>query len=548
MTDATAVAQAVLDGLVGGGVTDVVLAPGSRSAPLAVAIHVAQAAGSLRLHVRIDERTAGFLALGLAKTSGRPVPVVVTSGTAVANLHPAVLEAVHAGVPLIVLSADRPARLRGTGANQTTEQAGLFGTAVPCVDVPPAAVRTAEEAVTAALQRPGPSQVNVQFDIPLLAPPGTRGGTGQPAVAAPRDRERPRQQQRPGQRPRGPVIPLGPRTVVIAGDDAGPPARMLAESADWPLLAEPTSGARTGTHALRTATLLLQTGLVADVERVIVTGHPTLSRPMVALLSRTDVEVLAVRGPAGVCTDPARLARHLDAVPRVASPESADWLHRWRAADRRLTAAVDDLVADDPAALPLRIAAEVAAAVAPGGLLIVGSSQPVRDLDLMAPPYPAHQRRKIIGNRGLSGIDGTVSTAVGAALGRDSTHAIAYMGDLTFLHDATALLLGPEEPCPDLTVVVANDDGGAVFASLEQGAPEYADGYERVFGTAHHADLAALCAATGTPHQRIDGPEELRTALAGATTGIRVLEVPVPRHDRRRLSERIAALAREVLG
>jgi 2-succinyl-5-enolpyruvyl-6-hydroxy-3-cyclohexene-1-carboxylate synthase len=602
MNESETVARGVLDALLRGGVTDVVLAPGSRSAPLALASYAADAAGALRLHVRIDERSAGFLALGISKASHRPVPVITTSGTAVANLHPAVLEAQHTGVPLVLLTADRPARLRGTGANQTTYQLGVYGPHVVASDVGVGDVVAAVAAVEAALRRRGPSQVNLQLAEPLLPEPPT--GLATPAAQPPPSWEGARdhlaagadavdptgvggrqshhaaaatgagtqrsdidaaaqtgpapQQSHPASRPgaarqggrlgrvAGQALPRGPRTVVVAGDDAGPPARLLAEAAGWPLLAEPTSGARTGTHAIRTGRLLLHTALSDEVERVLVFGHPTLSRPVTHLLSRAGVEVIAVRGRSGVVTDPGRIARHLAAAPTVDGPDEPGWLDRWRGADRQLATSVDELATTHPDALPLRVAAAVAAAVPPGGLLVVGSSQPVRDLDLMARPYPAGQRRLILGNRGLAGIDGTVSTAIGAALGRRSSRSLAYLGDLTFLHDSGGLVLGPQEPRPDLTLVVANDDGGAVFAALEQGAPEYAPAFERVFGTPHHVDLAALCAATGTAYEPVSDADRLAETLAADSTGIRVVEVRVPRAGRRGLEADLRLLAQDV--
>jgi 2-succinyl-5-enolpyruvyl-6-hydroxy-3-cyclohexene-1-carboxylate synthase len=201
-----------------------------------------------------------------------------------------------------------------------------------------------------------------------------------------------------------------------------------------------------------------------------------------------------------------------------------------------------------PDGLPLLVAAEVAAAVGPGALLVVGSSQPVRDLDVMARPYPAGQRRLILGNRGLAGIDGMVSTAIGAALGRASSRSFAYLGDVTFLHDAGGLVLGPVEPRPDLTMVVANDDGGAVFATLEQGDPAYARQFERVFGTPHGVDVEAWCAATHTSYQGVDDANALRGVLAeeAADEGIRVVEVRLPRKGRRRLDADLRSLAATV--
>jgi 2-succinyl-5-enolpyruvyl-6-hydroxy-3-cyclohexene-1-carboxylate synthase len=172
----------------------------------------------------------------------------------------------------------------------------------------------------------------------------------------------------------------------------------------------------------------------------------------------------------------------------------------------------------------------------------VGSSQPIRDLDVMSPPYQAGQRRLIVGNRGLAGIDGTVSTAVGAALGRRSSRALAYMGDLTFLHDANGLVLGPDEPRPNLTIVVANDDGGAIFTTLEQGAPPFATSFERVFGTPHGVSIEGWCQATHTAYQQVGDCAGLRAALAEQRRGIRVIEVPLERSNRRALDERLRAL------
>jgi len=560
----TAMARAVLDELVRCGVREVVLSPGSRSAALAFAAHAADADRELRLHVRVDERTAAFLALGLAKSSHRPVAVVTTSGTAVANLHPAVLEASHAGVPLVVLSADRPAALRGTNANQTTDQVKMFGDAVRLfADVPPPFTGASEpqqvaawrsltaRAVAVGLGRAGtgsagPVHLNLQLTEPLVpdtatgwtAPVDGRPGGAPWTVAEAPDRPEPAQ------------IELGPRTVVVAGDDAGPPARILAEAAGWPLLAEPTSGARTGENALRTYRLLLaDEDLAGRIERVVVHGHPTLSRPVTRLLSRGDVEVVAVAGAAG-WTDPGHRAHRVvdrlrlaDADPGAGATRDPKWLQRWRERDaetsRRLDALLDarhDLTAH-------HVARAVSAALPARGMLFVGASNPIRDLDLTAARYAVGERRLVIANRGLAGIDGTLSSAVGAALGRpDTSRALALVGDVTFLHDATGLVLGPDEPRPDLTVVVVNDDGGSIFALLEQGAPSYSRSFDRIFGTPHGVDLASLCAATGTSHRRVRTEAELHDALAAPREGIGVVEAVVRRDDRRELDAAIRAL------
>ncbi|MDQ6895628.1 MAG: 2-succinyl-5-enolpyruvyl-6-hydroxy-3-cyclohexene-1-carboxylic-acid synthase, partial [Actinomycetota bacterium] len=320
--------------LVAGGVHDVVLAPGSRSAALALVLYAADAAGDLRLHVRIDERTAGFLALGLSIGARAPVAVVTTSGTAVGNLLPAVMEASHSGRRLVVLAADRPAAMRGSGANQTTRQDGLFGVFAPCFDLAVDVSDTdLDAAVAIACRREGPTHLNVQLEEPLL--PDLPAWVGTPRVASAPSRL---PNHRDGRGAGAEVLPRGPRTVVVAGDESGSAARVLAERAGWPLLAEPTSGARVGDHAIRTYRLLLDGSLADEIERVVVLGHPTLSRPVTRLISRADVKVIAAPGPGGVVTDPGRVARHLGDLPSVdGTPPTADdvaWLDAWRAADR----------------------------------------------------------------------------------------------------------------------------------------------------------------------------------------------------------------------
>lgn len=521
----TELARRVLTALVEAGVAEVVVAPGSRNAPLSFAAYDAARAGLVRLHTRIDERTAGFLALGLSR-NGRRAAVVCTSGTAVANLHPAVLEAAHSEVDLVVVTADRPARLRGTSANQTTDQVGVFGPLVA----------TQDASAGMDLLVTGPVHLNVPLDEPLVPDdtweprltPGLPVERAVPAVHV--------------------SIPTGPRTVVVAGDDAGPPARVLAERAGWPLLAEPSSGSRTGENAIRTYRLLLATGLgrhdlAQRVERVVVCGHPTLSRPVSRLLARDDVHV--VDTPAyGVWQErPFPVDERLPVVPTVDESDDPAWLEEWRAADRSVGRQLDALVAAEPDLTPHEVAGAVARALPPRGLLVVGASSPIRDLDLMVPRYEVGARRKVLANRGLSGIDGTISTAVGAALARpSSSRAFALMGDVTFLHDANGLVIGPGEPVPDLTIVVVNDDGGAIFSMLEQGDPAHADRFDKLFGTPHGVDLAALCAATRTPHWRVGSLPELEQALASPNGGIEVVEVGVRRDNRRDLDARIRAL------
>lgn len=526
-------ARWVVEELVARGVTDVVLCPGSRNAPLSFALAADQ---RIKLHTRLDERTAAFVALGLAKGSRRPAAVVTTSGTATANLHPAVLEAAHAGVTLVAVTADRPERLRGTGANQTTDQVRLFGDAAGFADL----TIPDPDALDAAWFLDGPIHLNVQLDDPLLDETFARPPS--PSAAATHAGGGPARHF-PGEASAAAhALTLGPRTVVVAGDDAGPPARQLAERAGWPLLAEPSSGSRTGTHPIRSYRLLLGTALGERVQRAVVYGHPTLSRPVQRLLARADVEVVSVPARGRWPARPHPVAAEHLAV--TAAADDPAWLEEWRTADRELCARIDALVAEQGTLTPYDVAAVVDAANPPGGLLVVGASNPIRDLDLMAGAHPVGEHRMVLANRGLAGIDGTVSTAIGIALGRPhSTRAVAYLGDVTFLHDATALMLGPDEPRPDLTIVVANDDGGSIFATLEQGAAAYADRFERLFATPHHVDLASLCAATGTPHWQVRDRSELAHALASPNGGIEVVEAVVRRDNRRSLDQALRALA-----
>lgn len=573
-------ARVLVQALAALGVRDVVLAPGSRSAPLAYALadaaaaHRPEHAPALRLHVRVDERVAGFLALGLARAareSGhpRPVAVVTTSGTAVANLHPAVLEAHHAGLPLLLLTADRPHELRGTGANQTTVQAGLFGAAVRlALDVPAPTGRPGEDrdlrhlagrAVAAALGTrtadPGPVQLDLAYREPLTPDtaawpePGTTAlAEVLSATAAVADRP----------------VPPGP-VVVVAGDGAGEQARRLAEAAGWPLLAEPSSGARSGPQAIGTYRLLLgRPELGGRIRSVVLFGRPTLSRPVSALLAREDVQLTVIAPTGADWPDAGRAADLvLPAVPPNWWQPAGDpqWTADWQHADARAVAAldtelalldaVDELAAEafgtaSGAGLPGPVAAAaVTAATRPGDVLVLGSSNPIRDADLMA---RWSEPVTVLANRGLAGIDGTISTASGVALGLPGRRVRALMGDLTFLHDAGGLLHLDAEQRPDLQVVVMNDGGGSIFATLEHGAPERAAVFERIFGTAHRADLAGLCAGYRVPHRLVRTRAELTAALDQPVTGTSVVEVVVDRADRRVLMERLSAAVVAALG
>ncbi|GAA1604670.1 MULTISPECIES: 2-succinyl-5-enolpyruvyl-6-hydroxy-3-cyclohexene-1-carboxylic-acid synthase [Kribbella] len=546
MNPSTAFATVVVDELIRCGVREAVVSPGSRSAPLALALAAADRDGRLRLHVRIDERTAGFLAIGLMRGTGLPVPVVTTSGTAVANLHPAVLEASHSGLPLIVLSADRPPALRGSGANQTTDQLKVFGSAVrqfhemgtPVRELGQVAywrsqvARAVANATGARSAAPGPVQLNCPFSEPLVPTEGpdwpeplTGRSTG-PWTAVHAANAQPA------------AVSPGPRTVVVAGDGASQAARLAAEAGRWPLFAEPSSRARTGPSLISLYRLLLQASeLAGEIERVLVFGHPTLSRPISQLLARADVQVIVV-SPTGLWPDPAHRAASVVTGLEVTAPDTTDWLARWQAADQAARPEVDKLLADSLSGP--RVAQLVGEAVGADGMLVVASSNPVRDLDL-ASVVPI----RTIANRGLAGIDGTISTAVGAALA-NAGPTYALIGDLAFLHDSNGLVIGPDEARPDLRIVVVNDNGGGIFSTLEQGDPSHAAHFERVFGTPHDVDLSALCAASGTPYTLVRTADELSAALVPTVAGLDVVEVRIDRAGHRPLSRSLVDVLKQL--
>jgi 2-succinyl-5-enolpyruvyl-6-hydroxy-3-cyclohexene-1-carboxylate synthase len=550
----TAQARVVVDELIRGGVRDVVLCPGSRNAPLAFALQDCDRAGRIRLHVRIDERTAGYLAIGLAIAAGTPVCVAMTSGTAVANLGPAVVEANYARVPLIVLSANRPYELLGTGANQTMEQLGYFGTQVRATislglaeDAPErmdalnatwrsATCRVLVAATGARSANAGP----VHFDIPLREP------------LVPDPDPGPTPQGRPGGKPwtytplvsfDQPLdIDLSPDTVVIAGHGAGEQPTLAA----LPTVAEPTAPpAANPLHPLALPLLRPQ--------QVIMLGRPTLHRPVSALLADSSLPVYALTtGPRWPDVSGNSQATGTRAVT-TGEPNPA-WLRRCAELNRHAIAAVRGQLKAHPLTTGLHVAAAVADALSPGDQLVLGASNPVRDAALVGlTPHGITVRS----NRGVAGIDGTVSTAIGAALAHEGSHeqtgsrsraggdipprTIALIGDLTFVHDSSGLLIGPTEPVPaNLTIVVSNDNGGGIFELLEQGDPRFSDVSARVFGTPHDVDVGALCRAYHIDSRQIE-VDELGAALDEPAAGLRVLEVKADRSSLRQLHAAIKA-------
>jgi 2-succinyl-5-enolpyruvyl-6-hydroxy-3-cyclohexene-1-carboxylate synthase len=559
---ATAFGTVLVDELIRCGLREAVLAPGSRSTPLAMALWDRSAAGELRLHVRIDERSVAYLALGLAKASGRPVAVLCTSGTAAASFHPAVIEADESGVPLLVLTADRPPELRGTGANQAIDQVKLYGTAVRWFcDVGVPEPRTGMQgywrslacgawahAAGAAGGLPGPVHLNLPLRDPLVPGPdaadgpwpepldGRAGGMPWTAFAA-----------APARVPGVLELPWTERGAVVCGDgdyDAGPLLR-LAEQAGWPVLAEPSSGARRGPNALRGYPFLLAWREFAAEHRpdvIVSAGRPGLSRGQFAFLRNPGAgpsarHVVIAQGP-GRWADPARTATDVVSEVRLAGRAgSGSWLASWQRADVAASKAADEILDDTALSEPV-LARDLAAALPGGALLWAASSLPARDLDRHMAPRDG---LRVMASRGASGIDGLVSSAMGAALAHAAAGggpAFALLGDLAFLHDAPGLVLGPDEARPDLCLVVVNNDGGGIFSTLEQAA--FQAPFERLFGTPHGAGLGHYAHAAGLPHLLLERTADLPDALRAAAGGLRIVEARTDRAAQAALRVRLA--------
>lgn len=546
-------AASLIADLVAQGVRDLVLSPGSRSQALALAAVRFAEEGPVRVHVRIDERVAGFTALGIARETGVPAAVICTSGTAVANLLPAVMEAFHSGVPLLLLTADRPPELRGVGANQATIQEGLFHPWVrDQLDAPVPGdgdwSGLAERAVAAAMgARPGEhARPGVAGPVHLNLPSREPLSGELPSVAV-----------TPGEPPRRIagepwLLARGPRTVVVAGADAGPDAEELAHAGGWPLIAEIVSGARFGrqlVHGYRR--LLRRDDLGGRIERVVVLGHPTLSREVAALLSRTDVEVVA-RHRGGEQLDLNHRTRGVDAVSVAPGAVDRDWLGAWLQASAAEVVDLSEnapdpegLASTDFAARREAVRAELDAvrrpldrellvdavwrATWPHDRLVFGSSRLVRVADqvLGGKKVPVHA------NRGLAGIDGTIATATGIALASQAAGAPGVtrvlLGDLAFLHDVGALLLPPDETEPRLQVIVGNDGGGTIFDALEVAASARPADLDRAFYTPHNVRIEHLALAYGWEYQRVTTRTALDQALTSPRGGRQIIEVPLPR-------------------
>ena len=541
---ATAQARVLADELARAGVRHVVVCPGSRSAALAIAVHEDP---RLAVHVHPDERSAAFVALGVGRASGVPAAVVVTSGTAVANLLPAAVEADRGGVPLLLISADRPPELRDTGANQTIGQRDLLGPGLRwaaelgVAEDRADAVRTwrsvAARAVAAATGAlggaPGPVHLNVPTREPTV-PVTDDGRTVGTPFTTPLD-------GRGAFAPwtvvrRAPRIPGSDvldalaarfagveRGLLVVGAEAGPgtPAAAvdaLSRATGWPVLAEGQTAARHGARALRAGSWLAADAAFAAAHRpdlVVRLGRPTVQGSW-GRLAAAGVQLLV--DPDGAWHDPWRsVGEMLVADPgpvlaavaaRLATDAASDWDAAWRAADAAASAAVTAAVDAAPGLTGLAVARETLAAVPAGASLVVGASLPVRDVDLMPSARP---EVRLVANRGAAGIDGTVGTTLGVAVST-GTPTWALMGDHTLLHDANGLLLQADAPDVAFTLVVVDNGGGHVFDALPPG--RHAPALARLFTAPHGRDLADVARLHGLGATAVTDRRALVAALA----------------------------------
>lgn len=568
------VAGLIVDELLRLGMVDAVVCPGSRSAPLARALVQAADAAKVRLHVRIDERSAAFLALGLASRTRKVTPVITTSGTAVANLVPAMVEATASGIPLLALTADRPAHYRGTGANQTIVQDRLFADAsvvefdldgtAPVTKATAAQIRARIDRVVAAMAS-GAGHLNVRFVEPLVPdddsvadiPEGRADGgpwttiaptnsnnVGAAAIAA-----NSATATGPANSASTATIDISRRTLVIAGSNAS----HLPELEDLPTIAEPNAYAPA--HPVHP----LAAGTFAQIlpEQIVLVGRPTLHRGISKLLANPDIELTVVseaenHGFGVEFPDVTANARAVVKHVQTVGEQDPQWTKICEAASELAVKSVRETLTESiEAEEPLtgfHVAAALTDSLRTGDNVVLGASNPVRDASYTGLPFPGVNT---YAGRGAAGIDGTVATAIGIALASDREHAdeirpprtIALMGDLTFQHDSAALAIGPLEPRPEnLTIVVANDAGGGIFETLEAGSPALRGSFERIFGTPQDVDFEGICQAYGVEHVRVDRLPDLLAQLHPDTDvdGIRVIEVATTRATRRQLHHKLA--------
>lgn len=546
----------LVDELIRSGVRHVCISPGSRSTPLALAFTERD---EVEVTVAHDERSGAFVALGIARATGAPVPVLCTSGTAAANFHPAVVEAGLSGVPLVVLTADRPPELRDTGANQAIDQIKLYGDSVVWfseVGVPEAlpganaywrslACRAVREA-----RRGGPVHLNCALREPLVPDgetfpfdlSGRPGGAPWAASSEPV----------PDRIPDAVLeaITSARRGLLVAGAGSDDPSMGdLAERLGWPLLADPLSNARRGPNAIETYDASLRVESFAEHHRpdvVVRFGRLGISKVLMSHLGDARHHVLLERGgrPLDPCRNVSAVVRAdadalLSALPEGTRGDEG-WLDSWLEADRSARRAIDAYLDSLEEPSEPRVARDLVASIPDGSSLFVGASMPLRDVEWFS---GARDGVRFFGNRGANGIDGSLSTPVGIAIATGAP-TFALVGDVSLLHDQNGLLLG-SSPSLDLTIVCVNNDGGGIFSFLPQAKdPSH---FEELFGTPHGRDLSLVARLHGAQHTTIGSPDELQEALRRGG-GLRLIEVRTDRADNVRIHREVQAAVAEALG
>jgi 2-succinyl-5-enolpyruvyl-6-hydroxy-3-cyclohexene-1-carboxylate synthase len=508
MNTSTSLARTIVRQIVEAGVTDVVISPGSRNAPLTMAFYEASQRKLITLHTRIDERTAAFFALGITKATQRPVPIVCTSGTAVANYHPAVLEASHSNLPLLVITADRPAELRRTGANQTTEQARIFGKAVRYfADISGAAYPMV---LPFNSLKSGPVHLNVQFSEPLNSDDDS-DWLANLAINPPEDFKR---------KSAGTFLTKSTRGVLVVGHDRGglsvSEVERFAKELGWPLISEdPLSFSSAISHA----SIFLTSQTITDElapDTVVVIGRTTLSRSINRLISTARKKI--VIDPRILTVDGDRPAdQKFTAIPTVeVQPVDSEYVDRWNKFSDRAAKKIANFNQWSEAL----VAREIGAGIPDGRTIFISSSRPIRDIEGFA---VARSGVETFANRGLAGIDGNISTALGIASQRKES--IAVLGDLSFLHDLTGLI---HHEAINLKIMVIDNNGGGIFSTLSHRGVA---GFEEIFGTPHNLNLRKIAEAFGIPASIVSNQSELRAELAKSIEGISLVVISVPDRD-----------------
>jgi len=520
LNSSTVLARSTVRQLIEIGIQDVVLSPGSRNAPLSIAFYEAENMGLIKLHVRIDERGAAFFALGIAKATGRYVPVVCTSGTAVANFYPAVLEAHHSDVKLLLLTADRPSRLRKTGSNQTTNQSQIFG------DFVRTQIDSANPIeLSHVLNERGPVHINLQFDEPLL-PDATQQGEhwlkSIHSVALPQKSH-----------PRVSIRTSTTRNLVIVGHDrAGIDAEEIvrfAKDFGAPIIAEDPL---VFPHAIAHAPIILsdqRTRAALLPEKVVVIGRTTLSRSINSFIATSPYTIMI--DPRIEKIDTERKADEIHyQLPNIESKIDRDelWFEKWAKYESMAKAAVAIL----PEWCEARALQTITKELQNDAAFFVSSSRPIRDIESFVTP---REGVTTYANRGLAGIDGNLSTAMGIATFHEET--VAVVGDLAFLHDVSALARPTKDP---LTIIVIDNDGGGIFSTLPQRGVA---GFDKIFGTPHGHDLVKVVGGFGISHELVSSTKELQIALRRVHPGLHIIIAKMP--DRESNAEAISAVLRK---